>query len=164
PLSRDAEHAHWFHGADGLGDQNYPPPRLHCREGHAVDAMLDIIRANPGLTLVTLGPLTNIALALQRDPDIATLIGRCVIMGGAPCCEGNATPAAEYNIWVDPEAARIVVHSGIPIELVGWQLCRGEANLRESDIAHVRSLGTPLAQFAIDCNRVAMEANRIQSG
>jgi purine nucleosidase len=117
------------------------------------------------LTLVTLGPLTNVALALARDPGIAKDIGRCVIMGGNPCCEGNVTPAAEYNIWCDPEAARMVLHSRLPaIELVGWQLCRGEANLRANEIAHVRALGTPLGKFAIDCNRVAMEANRVQSG
>src|SRR4051812_7813871 len=165
PLLREPEHATWFHGEDGLGNQNYPPPRTCCRTEHASDAIIETVRANPGLTLVTLGPLTNVALALSRAPDIAPLIDRCVIMGGNPCCEGNVTPAAEYNIWVDPEAGRIVLHSGMPaIELVGWQLCRGDANLREADIAHVRSIDTRLARFAIDCNAVAMEANRIQSG
>jgi purine nucleosidase len=165
PLLREAAHAEWFHGRDGLGDQNYPPPKRRAESQHAVDAIIETIHQNPGLTLVTLGPLTNIALAVARDPRIAGQIGRCVIMGGNPCCEGNVTPAAEYNIWCDPEAARMVIHSGVPaIELVGWQLCRGDANLREADIAHVRSLNTPLADFAIDCNRVAMEANRRQSG
>ena len=165
PLRREAEHATWFHGEDGLGNQNYPPPKGCCRAQHAADAIVEIVRANPGLTLVTLGPLTNVAIALDRDPAIAEMIARCVIMGGNPCCEGNVTPAAEYNIWVDPEAARVVLHSGmLAIELVGWQLCRGEANLRADDIARVRAIGTPLAHFAIDCNRVAMEANRVQSG
>jgi purine nucleosidase len=130
-----------------------------------VDAIIATIHAHPGLSLVTLGPLTNVALALRQDPAIADLIGRCVVMGGNPCCEGNVTPAAEYNIWVDPEAARAVLGSGMrSIELVGWQLCRGQANLNPDDIAAVRAIHTPLAHFAIDCNRVAMEANRIQSG
>ena len=164
PLTRKLAHAEWFHGADGLGDQDYPPPTIAARSEHAVDAILSTVAANPGLTIVTLGPLTNIALALQRNPSIANQVGRCVIMGGNPCCEGNVTPAAEYNIWVDPEAARIVLHSGMPIELVGWQLCRGEANLRPADILRIRDLDTPLAHFAIDANRTAMEANRIQSG
>jgi purine nucleosidase len=103
-------------------------------------------------------------MALRREPSIAAKISRCVVMGGNPCCEGNVTPAAEYNIWCDPEAAQIVFRSGMPIEMVGWQLCRGEASLSESDIAQVRKLNTKLAHFAIDCNRSAMEANRIQTG
>ena len=165
PLVREPSHAEWFHGRDGLGDQNYPPPKRQAESKHAIDAIVETVHENPGLTLVTLGPLTNIALALSRDRAIAAKIARCVIMGGNPCCEGNVTPAAEYNIWCDPEAARTVLHSGIPsIDLVGWQLCRGEANLREKEIAHVLSLGTPLAKFAIDCNRTAMAANRAQSG
>jgi purine nucleosidase len=164
PLTRPLEHARWFHGHDGLGDQNYPPPRAMARSEHAVDAIIETVSKHPGLTLVTLGPLTNIALALQREPAIAKHIARCAVMGGNPCCEGNVTPAAEFNVWVDPEAARIVMRSGMPIDLVGWQLCRGDANLRADDIANVRAIGTPLANFAIDCNRTAMEANRTQSG
>src|SRR6202034_1842996 len=88
----------------------------------------------PGLTLVTLGPLTNIALALARDPGFAANVGRCVVMAGAPCCEGNVTPAAEYNIWCDPEAACVVARSGLPVELIGWHLCRGEAALSRADL------------------------------
>lgn len=164
PLRREPEHAHWFHGEDGLGDQNYPPPKSRPQRDHATTAIRNAVKAHPGLTLVTLGPLTNIAMALIEEPALAQGVGRCVVMGGNPCCVGNVTPAAEYNIWVDPDAARIVLRSGMPIELVGWQLCRGEANLRERDIAQVRSIGTALAHFAIDCNRVAMEANRKQSG
>jgi purine nucleosidase len=85
-------------------------------------------------------------------------------MGGNPCCEGNVTPAAEYNMWVDPEAARAVLRSGLPIELVGWHLCRGDANLNAADIDYVLSLDTDLARFAIHCNHTAMEANRVQTG
>lgn len=123
-----------------------------------------MIEAHPGLILVTLGPLTNVALAVQKRPGIAAKVSRCVVMGGAPCCEGNVTPAAEYNMWCDPEAARIVVRSGLPIELVGWHLCRGEAVLNPCDIQRILSFGTPVAKFAIECNSRAQEAFLEQSG
>jgi purine nucleosidase len=164
PLRREPAHAEWFHGVDGFGNHNFPPAKMRAQKEHAVDAMIRVIRANPGIELVTLGPLTNVGMALTREPSIVKNVNRCVVMGGNPCCEGNVTPAAEYNIWCDPEAARIVFRSGMKIELIGWQLCRGEANLLEFDIAHVRKLNTKLAHFAIDINRTAMEANRTQSG
>src|SRR5260370_16982449 len=134
PLQRTHERAHWFHGRDGLGDHGYPPPNKAPEKQHAAEAIIAMIEANRGLVLATLGPLTNIALALQRKPEIAAKVGRCVVMGGAPCCEGNVTPAAEYNIWCDPEAGRIVLRSGLPVELVAWHLCRGEAVLNPHDI------------------------------
>src|SRR5215467_12815234 len=114
PLRREHQSANWFHGKDGLGYHGYAPPKRALEKKPAVDAMVETIEGNPGLVLVTLGPLTNIALALERNPSIAAKVSRCVIMGGAPCCEGNVTPAAEYNIWCDPEAARIVMRSGLP--------------------------------------------------
>ncbi len=164
PLNREATYAHFFHGQDGLGDQNYPLPTRTPAAGDAVEVLIETIRATPGIELVTLGPLTNVALAIQQAPDIVPRVSRCVVMGGAACTVGNVTPAAEYNIWVDPEAARIVFHSGLPIEMVGWQLCRLEANLMESEMAMIRDFQTTLARFTLDCNRTALEANRRQSG
>jgi inosine-uridine nucleoside N-ribohydrolase len=164
PLLHMHQNATWFHGRDGLGDHNYPGPRRSPGEGHAVDAIIATIEANPGLVLVTLGPLTNVALAVSRKPEIAAKVSRCVIMGGNPCCEGNVTPAAEYNIWVDPEAARIVMRSGLPVELIGWHLSRGGAVLNPGDIAHVEAFKTTLAHFAIECNSHARDAYKIQTG
>ena len=164
PLRRAHESATWFHGLDGLGDHGYPAPRQSAGKLHAVDAMMEAIAANPGIVVVTLGPLTNLALAVTRNPTLAAQVGRCVIMGGAPCCEGNVTPAAEYNIWVDPEAARIVMLSGLPVELVGWQTCRGDALLDEADIANILGFNNQLARFAIECNSRAREAYKEQTG
>jgi purine nucleosidase len=164
PLRREHQSAHWFHGRDGLGDHGYPAPRRAPEKLHASDAIIATIESNPGLVLVTLGPLTNIASALQRNPSIAQKVDRCVVMGGAPCCEGNVTPAAEYNIWCDPEAARIVLRSGLPVELVGWHLCRGPAALNVNDIERVLSFDTLLARFAIECNSRAQEAYFEQTG
>jgi len=164
PLIRAHEHAHWFHGADGLSDRHYPAPARSAEREHAVDAIIRLCHAEPGLTLVTLGPLTNLALATARDPSIAGKVGRCVVMGGAPCCEGNVTPAAEYNIWVDPEAARMVFRAGLPIEMIGWQVSRGPSVLSEEEIAGVLALGSTKARFAIECNARAKEAYFIQTG
>jgi inosine-uridine nucleoside N-ribohydrolase len=164
PLKRAHRNAAWFHGQDGLGDHGYPLSRRVPERQSAVDAIIDTIETHPGLEMVTLGPLTNVALALQKRPGIAAKVRRCVVMGGAPCCEGNVTPAAEYNIWCDPEAGRMVVRSGLPIELVGWHLCRGEAVLSPSDIQHVLSFGTSVAKFAIECNSRGQEAFLEQTG
>lgn len=164
PLLRPYQNATWFHGCDGLGEHNYPAPRQAAEQLHAADAIIAAAESNPGLTLVTLAPLTNVALALAKRPDIAGRVGRCVVMGGAPCCEGNVTPAAEYNIWVDPEAARIVFRSGLPIELIGWQLSRGEAVVNRGEIARLQACNSEVARFAIECNSHARQAYKIQTG
>jgi len=164
PMIRPWLDAHWFHGKDGMGDQGFAAPKGKPAPGHAVDALIAHAAAEPGLTLVTLGPLTNIALALARDPGFAANIGRCVVMGGAPCCEGNATPAAEYNIWVDPEAARRVFRSKLPIEMVGWQVSRGASVLSDAEVDDLLKLGTDKARFAVQCNARARAAYFTQTG
>ncbi len=147
PLLRKLVIADWFHGADGLGDHGYRPAKRRAEPGHAVDALIKTVHENPGIEIVTLGPLTNVAMALLREPKLAASVKRCVVMGGAPCCEGNVTPAAEFNIWVDPEAARIVFRSGLPLELctsssehyveieVSSELARGMTVVDRLDVA-----------------------------
>jgi purine nucleosidase len=164
PLLRKLVIADWFHGTDGLGDHGYKPAKLRAEPGHAVDALIQTVRNNPGIEIVTLGPLTNLAMALLREPKLAASVKRCVVMGGAPCCVGNVTPASEFNIWVDPEAARIVFRSGLPIEMVGWQLCCGDAALDEKDVASALAFKNPIAEFAIRCNSIAADAFFKQTG
>ena len=164
PLKRAHRSADWFHGRDGLGDHGYPAPRRAPEKIGAAEALVELIEAHPGIVMVTLGPLTNVALALERRPEIGKQVSRCVVMGGAPCCEGNVTPAAEYNVWCDPEAARIVAKSGLPVEMVGWHLCRGEAVLNLKEIEKVKGFGTAVAKFAIECNSRAQEAFHVQTG
>src|SRR3984893_9835440 len=164
PLLRKLVIADWFHGADGLGDHGYKPAKRRAEAGHAADALIRTVRENPGIEMVTLGPLTNLAMALLREPKLAAAVKRCVVMGGAPCCAGNVTPAAEYNIWVDPEAARIVFHSGLRLEMVGWQLCCGDAVLNQEDINRVVAMKNPIAQFAIRSNSTAADAFFRQTG
>ena len=161
PLLREPSWAYFFHGPDGMGGMNYLEAKRPAENKHGVDALIEAVRAAPGeITLVTLGPLSNIATALRVAPDIAEKIPMCYIMGGAAACLGNVTPAAEFNIWVDPEAARMVFKSGMPILMVGWEHCRGAANLDNADMAHVRSFKTKYADFAIDCNAHAIKTNR----
>jgi len=161
PLLREPSWAYFFHGPDGMGGMNYLEAKRPAENKHGVDALIEAVQAAPGeITLVTLGPLSNIATALRVAPDIAEKIPMCYIMGGAAACLGNVTPAAEFNIWVDPEAARMVFKSGMPILMVGWEHCRGAANLDNADMAHVRSFKTKYADFAIDCNAHAIKTNR----
>jgi purine nucleosidase len=164
PILRDHQSATWFHGEDGLGEHDYPPPRRTPSNTHAVDALIDTIQRNPGIVVVTLGPLTNLALALAKQPAIAENVSRCVVMGGAPCCEGNVTPAAEYNIWVDPEAARIVMLTQLPVELIGWQLSRWDAVLNNDDIERIEACKNTVGHFAIESNSRARVAYKVQTG
>ena len=98
------------------------------------------------------------------EPELANWVKRCTIMGGAAATLGNVTPAAEYNFWCDPEAARRVLHSGMPITLVGWELSCGEATLSDAEIDSILSLGNERASTAIECNRTALEAVRNLQG
>jgi purine nucleosidase len=164
PLFRKLEIADWFHGADGLGDHGYKPANRHAEPLDAVDALIQTVQENPSIEIVTLGPLTNLAIALLREPKLPATVKRCVVMGGAPCCEGNVTPAAEFNIWVDPEAARIVFRSGLALEMVGWQLCRGDAVLHQRDIDQLLALKNHLADFTVRCNSTAVESFFKQTG
>ena len=164
PLLRSAVDASWFHGRDGLSDIGLAPTSKSPEKMHAVGALIELSRRHPGATLVTIGPLTNVAMAVTRDPAFAKRIGRCVAMGGNPCCVGNVTPAAEYNVWCDPEAAEIVFASGMNLEMVGWHLSRGEAVWDAGEIDAIRATDTPLARFAIESNRTAMAGYATQTG
>ncbi len=148
-LLREARRAVHVHGDDGLGGLGLRPRRSEPRPGHAADAIIDLITANPdAITLVALGPLTNIALALGKEPRIASLVRRVVVMGGAANVIGNVTPSAEFNIWADPEAARMVFRAGMPLTMVGIEICRGEARWSEEEIVALAALDTERARAA----------------
>ena len=155
PLLGPLESAQNVHGLDGMGDIGLPLSGREPSPGHAVDVLVGRINRSPGeLTLVTLGPLTNVALALLRDPSIAGKVGNCVMMGGTGRGPGNVTPLAEYNVWADPEAAKVVFESGMPLTMVGWDISREYAVFGPEDSARLREVGTPLAEFCVDIQRV----------
>ena len=160
PLFKEAFHAEWFHGPDGMGDMNYPPPQRAPEPEHAVDELIRRFGEAPGeITLITLGPVTNVAMALRKEPRLAEWVKECYVMGGAACVVGNVTPAAEYNMWCDPEAAHMLFHSGMKIMMVGWEHCRGEALLDQAEMDGVYAFSTERARFAIDCNKHALDAS-----
>jgi purine nucleosidase len=151
PLERPLETAQLVHGADGMGDIGLQLEGRTPAGGDGVDTIIEIINDYPGeITLVTLGPLTNIAIALSRDPNLSSRVGECVIMGGTGVGPGNVTADAEFNIWVDPEAARIVLGSGMPIKLVGWDISTRYATFGPDEARALRNTGTDLARFCID--------------
>jgi len=104
--------------------------------------------------LVTLGPLTNVAHALVQNPSIASEVKECVVMGGIGKGHGNVTPVAEYNIWADPEAAKIVFESGLSIKMVGWDVSYTHATFDPQEADRLRGIGTPVAEFCVDIQRV----------
>ena len=120
PLQRELVTAEHVHGRTGLDGPDLPDPVTPLQDGHAVDFIVDTLRAEPAgsITIAPVGPLTNIALALRKAPDIAPRIKQIVMMGGGYFEGGNITPAAEFNIYVDPEAAAEVFAAGIPITMM----------------------------------------------
>ncbi|MBV8534102.1 MAG: nucleoside hydrolase [Alphaproteobacteria bacterium] len=121
PLRRPQPSAADIHGKSGLDGLELPAPRLALQPQHAVDFIIDMCRGRDGVTLCTLGPLTNIATALAGAPDLARRVARIVAMGGARRT-GNITPVAEFNIHADPDAAAAVFGCGVPVVLIGLDL------------------------------------------
>ena len=162
PLVKKREHADWFHGPDGMGNMNYPMPKLEETNEDFIEVLNNHINQYPDeITLVTLGPLTNVANFIKKYPESFLKLKNIVIMGGASNTVGNVTPAAEYNIWCDPEAADIVFKSKHhDIAMVGWELCRGEANLTEEEMEFAYSFKTEKADFTIDCNKHALDSSQ----
>ena len=145
PLGRKLVTAEHVHGETGLNGPVLPDPVMPLRDGHAVDFIIDTLRRAPAqtITLCPLGPLTNIAKALTKAPDIAERVQEIVLMGGAYFEVGNITPAAEFNIYVDPQAADIVFRSGIPIVVMSLDVTH-KALVTPARNAAFRALGTPV--------------------
>lgn len=165
PLTRDLETAQNVHGKDGMGDVGLPIGGRKPDSTDAVGALIEAARRHAGkLELVTLGPLTNIAVAVRRAPEIAKQIKSCTVMGGVSDYVGNITPVSEFNLWVDPEAAEIVLRSGMAIEMVGWDISRKYAVIDDNDAASLRSIGSERARIAIDCQKTLRAFNEQVSG
>jgi purine nucleosidase len=148
PLVETLETAEYVHGATGLNGVDLPDPSLELQPGHAVDALIDsVMGAEPRtITLCPIGPLTNVAMAILKEPDFAARVKEIVLMGGAIGL-GNVTPAAEFNIYVDPHAASVVFESGIPITMFGLDVTH-QALVNRERLEAIRALGTPVGLAA----------------
>jgi inosine-uridine nucleoside N-ribohydrolase len=139
PLVREQWAAAYVHGESGLDGPSLPQPRTAPREAHAIDFIARQLAEHDSVTLVPVGPLTNIGLLLARYPGIEERVERIVLMGGA-IAEGNVTPAAEFNIWADPEAAYRVFTSGVDVTMVGLDVTH-RALIRPADVDRLRGSG-----------------------
>ncbi|WP_025690293.1 nucleoside hydrolase [Paenibacillus zanthoxyli] len=167
PLMRTPVFEHRVHGTEGLGGAlGSMPVYTPAAEGFAPDFIIDQVRQYPGeVTLVMTAPLTNLALALMKRPQLAHEVKEVIFMGGVVKGVGNVTPVAEYNMYVDPEAAKIVLHAGFPsLTLVGLDVTR-RALLNE---AHIKELGdTPISRYVHESTahyrRLYFERNQVRA-
>ncbi|WP_231571498.1 nucleoside hydrolase [Gordoniibacillus kamchatkensis] len=147
PLKRSREYSGKIHGNDGLGETLGPVEAPAASSEHAVDYLICQIRKHQKeLTIVATAPLTNLAAAITKAPEIVGMVGKVVIMGGAVMTPGNVTKFAEANIIIDPEAAGLVLESGLPITLVGLDVTR-KTLLTQADVAKWKQKGTPASAF-----------------
>jgi purine nucleosidase len=157
PLVQPSLLAPETHGDTGLGYAKLPAPSTAPTSQHAVDFLIDKLLSAPGeYTLVAVAPLTNIAIAMRKEPRIIPAIKEIVIMGAAIRHQGNTTPLAEFNVYVDPHASHIVYHSGVPITLVPLDvtyLCI----LTPTDVLRLKQITSPLPGFIADMTRFYME-------
>lgn len=157
PLTRELTIAEYVHGETGIDGPELPDPEVPLDDRHGVDLLVDAARAADGITLVPTGPLTNVAMALRKYPDLTDHVDEIVLMGGA-VAEGNITPSAEFNVFVDPEAARVVFEADVPTTMVGLDVTHqarvgpdGIGDLRET--SQVGSVVAELLDFAADYYR-----------
>jgi len=159
PLLRRLVTATYAHGENGLGGVVFPEPKLAPATEPATELIQSIVRKYPHeVTLITLGPLTNIATALKTDLELAALMRGIVMMAGS-LSGGNITPAAEFNVYVDPEAARIVFQSGIPLTMVGLDVTR-HTSLTDEHVRLLQAANHPVSDAAAKIARQAIDNTR----
>lgn len=160
-LNQETFYALDVHGEDGLGGMALPTPERPVETKHAVDAIMDLVTANPGqIEIVTCGPLTNLAMALLKQPQLAGDIKKVWILGGSASGIGNMTPAAEFNIYADPEAANIVLNAGLDAVWVTWDSAVGKTEITPDEVELLFDSGDRAAAFCARCTQQLREYYR----
>ena len=161
PLRRKPAGAGEFHGEEGLGFMAPFAPAKGVADGHGVDAIINaVMEREPGaVALAVLGPMTNLALALRKEPAIAKRLGPVAIMGGARSEGGNITASAEFNVWADPEAADEVMRSGLPVTMFGLDATH-QVRATDERIAAIAAIGTPRGDTAAAMMRFSQKVER----
>ena len=159
PLWRAPQTGENAHGKDGLSDVGLAVTNLPPTEGHAVDAILELARKYDDLEIITLGPLTNIAMAIMLDMDTMKRVKNIITMGAQYIMPNDCTANAEFNIWVDAEAADIVMQSGIPVTLVPLDACYGAAEVDKADREKLLGFGTRCGEFIVKANKNLLQFN-----
>jgi purine nucleosidase len=163
PLTRQLKTAGYIHGESGLDGPTFGEPTVPLDPRHAVELIIELVMSSSGdVTLVPTGPLTNIAMAVRKDPRIVHRVQEVVLMGGA-YTRGNSTPAAEFNIYVDPEAAAIVFTAGWPLTMVGLDLTH-QALATPAVLQRLAALGTPISKIAVQLMEFFRETYRKNAG
>ena len=157
PLVQPSLLAPETHGATGIGYARFSPPKARPVTQHSVEFLIEKILSAPGeMTLVCIGPLTNLAVAIRKEPRLLKAVKEVIIMGGAIRHEGNTTPLAEYNVYVDPHASHMVYHSGLPITLVPLDVTY-QCALTRADVERLQKIQSPIPRFIADATRFYME-------
>jgi purine nucleosidase len=156
-ISRNYHSGKNVHGTKGIGNAQLPEPKLKVVNQHAIDFLIEKIMAEPNqISVIPIGPLTNIALAIRKESMFAKNIKELVIMGGAIKQGGNATPLAEFNIFADPHAAHVVFHSGISIKLIPLDVTY-QCLLTSADVERINKINSPIARFIKEATEVYMD-------
>ena len=154
PLMRDRVHARNVHGNDGMSDCDLIHPSVRPVEGvHACDAIIDLVKKYPDeIEIAVIGPVTNLALAMMKDPETMKHLKCIWTMGTTGFGRGNTTPVSEFNVYADPEAYKVMMDFGVHVYVGGYDLCTSEAAWFDEDTQRLLSSGTEAASYAVRCN------------
>mgnify|MGYP001377488867 FL=1 len=163
PLNRKLETSKFFHGKDGMGDTGPYEPNYKSKKENAVDKIISLIQDNPHeIEIIAIGPLTNIAEVFKKDPDTFKLIKNLYVMGGIGEGRGNITDYAEFNFWVDPDAADIVLNSGSEVKVIAWDVTQIYGYLDRNNFDDLEKINTSLSRFAIDIQQRGLEYYKVK--